>query len=204
MASESPSRLGVLGGTFDPPHLGHLILAECALDALNLEAVLFVPAADPPHKDGDTLTPIEHRLAMVEAAIAGNSRFALSRADLDRPGPHYTVDMLKLLHEEYAGAELYFLMGGDSLHELLTWRDPAGILAQAHLGVARRSDAPLDLTDLALRLPGIMKRVATIQAPVIGISATLIRKRLQSGASIRYQVLPEVEAYIVEHGLYRA
>jgi nicotinate-nucleotide adenylyltransferase len=204
MASESPSRLGVLGGTFDPPHLGHLILAECALDALHLEAVLFVPAAEPPHKNGSTITPIDHRLVMVEAAIAGNPRFALSRVDLDRPGPHYTVDMLKILRQAYPETELYFLMGGDSLYDLLTWRDPAGIIAQAHLGVARRSDTPLDLTDLAIRLPGIIKRVATIQAPVIGISATLLRKRIQNGASIRYQVPLEVESYIVENGLYLA
>jgi nicotinate-nucleotide adenylyltransferase len=204
MASESPSRLGILGGTFDPPHLGHLILAECALDALHLDAVLFAPAAEPPHKDGDMITPVEHRLAMVELAIAGNPHFALSRVDLDRPGPHYTVDMLTLLHGEYPAAELYFLMGGDSLHDLLTWRDPAGIIAQAHLGVARRPDSPLDLTDLAVHLPGLVQRVATITAPIIGISATLLRKRIQSGASIRYQVPPEVESYIVEHRLYLA
>ncbi len=204
MASESPSRLGILGGTFDPPHLGHLILAECALDALHLKAVLFVPAAEPPHKNGDTITPIDHRLAMVELAIAANPRFALSRADLDRPGPHYTVDMLKILGREYPDAELYFLMGGDSLHDLLTWHDPAGIIAQAHLGVARRPDAPLDLTELAAQLPGIVKCVATINAPMIGISATLLRRRIQEGASIRYQVPPEVERYIVENRLYLA
>jgi nicotinate-nucleotide adenylyltransferase len=204
MASESPSRLGILGGTFDPPHLGHLILAECAFDALHLDAVLFAPAAEPPHKDGDTVMLVEHRLAMVELAIAENAHFALSRVDLDRPGPHYTVDMLKILHREYPDAELYFLMGGDSLNDLLTWRDPAGIIAQAHLGVARRPDSPLDLTDLAAHLPGLIKRVATIAAPMVGISATHLRKCVQSGASIRYQVPLEVERYIVEHRLYLA
>lgn len=200
--TETSLRLGVLGGSFDPPHLGHLLLAEMALDALGLARVLFVPAADPPHKTARVLTPIRHRLAMLEAAVADNPRFAISRADIDRPGPHYTVDMLRLICAEYPGAALYFLLGGDSLRDILTWRDPAGIIAQASLAVMRRPGAKIDLSDLAAQLPGIAERVAFIDAPVVGISATDLRDRIRAGVSVRYQMPDAVIRYIYDHHLY--
>jgi len=200
----SSSTVGILGGTFDPPHLGHLILAETARDALNLEQVVFVPAANPPHKgNGDVqVTPIEHRWQMVVAATANNPHFRLSTADMLRPGPHYTVDMLRIVQAEYPGAQLYFLLGGDSLRDLATWRDPAGIVAQARLAVMRRPGAVIDLTEMERQIPGISARVHFVDAPVIGISATAIRERVRAGQSIRYLVPADVERYIGEHGLY--
>lgn len=200
--TETSLRLGVLGGSFDPPHLGHLLLAEMALDALGLARVLFVPAADPPHKMARVLTPVHHRLAMLEAAVADNPRFAISHTDIDRPGPHYTVDMLRLVCAEYPGATLYFLLGGDSLRDILTWRDPAGIIAQASLAVMRRPGAKIDLSDMAAQLPDIAERVAFIDAPVVGISATDLRDRIRAGVSVRYQTPDAVIRYIYDHHLY--
>ncbi len=204
MADLSPARhaLGIFGGTFDPPHVGHLILAESACDALNLSQVLFVPAADPPHKHNLAITPIQHRLAMLQIAIADNPRFAISDVDLARPGPHYTADTLRILHEQHANAALYFLLGGDSLHDLPTWREPDKIIAQAKLAVVRRPGAALDLAKLEGQLPGIADCIVFVDAPIVGISATTLRERMRRGHSIRYQVPEAVERYIATNQLY--
>jgi len=199
----SPQRLGVLGGTFDPPHYGHLVLAETARVCLRLDRVLFVPAGQPPHKPDRPVTPSHHRAAMVDAALADNPAFALSSVDLERPGPHYTVEMLALLGQEYPGAELYFLMGGDSLAEFLTWRDPAGIVRQARLAVMRRSGCEGDLEALEQAVPGLRERLVWIDAPYLDIAATDLRRRVREGLPLRYLVPPRVEAYIREHRLYR-
>jgi nicotinate-nucleotide adenylyltransferase len=196
--------LGILGGTFDPPHLGHLILAEMAADSLNLDRVLFVPAGDPPHKSDDAVrAPAHHRAAMVECAIAGNPHFALARVDLDRPGPHYSVDMLGILREEHPQAQLYFLIGGDSLHDLPTWSRPQALLQRAMLGVMRRPGASVDLAGLEQILPGIRDRIVWIDAPQIDISASTLADRIAAGQSIRYQTPDAVHEYIVQNGLYR-
>lgn len=197
-------RLGVLGGTFDPPHYGHLALAETARVQLRLARVLFVPAGDPPHKPGYPLSPAVHRAAMVRAAIADNSAFILSRVDLDRPGPHYTVDMLAILREMFGGAEFYFLMGGDSLAELLTWYDPAGIVRQATLAVMERPGWAADMTALERKIPDIRERVVWLDAPRLDLSATDLRRRVREGLPIRYLVPPAVEVYIREHHLYQS
>ncbi len=199
----TPSKLGILGGTFDPPHLGHLILAEAAYEALGLTCVLFLPAADPPHKFTQPITPIKHRMAMLRAAMTANPHFAVSDVDATRPGPQYTVDTLAILHAQRPKADLYFLMGGDSLRDFLSWRDPVGIIRQARLAVMRRPGSTVDLTALAEKLPGIADRVLFVDAPVIGIAATTLRERVRAGLSIRYQVPKAVERYIAEHGLYR-
>jgi len=183
--------------------LGHLILAESACDALGLEQVLFAPAADPPHKHNLAITQIEHRLAMLEAAIADNPRFALSDVDVARPGPHYTADMLRLLSEQHPHADLYFILGGDALRDILTWHEPAEILKWARLAAMGRPGATLDLTAMYDKLPNLADRLMFVDAPVIGISATLLRERLHAGHSIRYLVPESVERYIAEHGLYR-
>lgn len=198
-----PERLGVLGGTFDPPHYGHLALAEAAREQLGLTRVLFVPAGEPPHKPGRPITPAHHRAAMVQAAIADNPAFVLSRVDLDRPGPHYTVDMLALLEQEYPRAVFFFLMGSDSLVEFPTWRDPAGILRKAVLAVMNRPGYPVDWEALERAVPGIRERVVFVDAPMLDISASDLRRRAREGRSLRYLVPPAVEAYIREHGLYR-
>jgi len=195
-------RIGVLGGTFDPPHYGHLAMAETARVQLALEKVLFVPAGQPPHKMDMVLSPARHRLAMVEAAIADNPAFAVSRADLDRPGPHYTVDLLRHLRRDYPGADLYFLMGADSLAELLTWRDPAGILEQARLAVMPRTGYEPDVEALMAALPALRERLIWLDIPFIEIAATDLRRRVRVGLPIRYLVPPAVEAYIRRERLY--
>ncbi|NDJ76842.1 MAG: nicotinate (nicotinamide) nucleotide adenylyltransferase [Chloroflexi bacterium] len=203
-SAKHPDRIGIYGGTFDPPHLGHLILAETAAGALNLARVLFVPAAQPPHKaPGDIRTPAHHRLAMVERAVAGNPRFALSRADMDRPGPHYSVDMLRLLRREFPEPEFVFLIGADSLDELPTWSRPLELLALAWLGVMRRPGATPDLQHLERTLPGLTERVLWVDAPEIGISATGTAERVATGRSIRYLTPDAVCDYIEENKLYR-
>lgn len=193
----------MIGGTFDPPHYGHLVLAENGRAQLDLDGVLFVPAAQPPHKPEQPITEARHRVAMVEAAIADNESFALSRVDLDRPGPHYTVDMLGILNETYPGARLFFLMGGDSLAEFLSWRDPAGIVEQAHLAVMQRPGWEADLASLEEALPDIRERLAWLDAPHLQISGTDLRRRLREGLPIRYLVPPRVHDYVREHALYR-
>jgi nicotinate-nucleotide adenylyltransferase len=203
MGSESApvKRIGILGGTFDPPHYGHLILAELAADSLNLDRVLFVPAADPPHK-GALRSSAEHRVALVERAIAGNPRFALSRVDLDRPGPHYSVEMVRLLQAEYPDATLIFLIGGDSLRDLPGWSRPDELIRLVRLGVMRRPGSAPDLTQLEREIPGIRERVDWIDAPQIEISASALAQRVRAGLSIRYQTPDAVRAYIEEHRLY--
>ncbi len=198
-------RVGVYGGTFDPPHLGHLILAETAADSLQLSRVLFVPAADPPHKTAATIrASAAHRVAMVELAIADNPRFALSRVDVDRAGPHYSVDMLRLLRAEYPRAELVFLIGVDSLRDLPTWSRPQELITLARLGVMRRPFVEVDLAALEAQLPGVGARIAWIDAPLIDIAARDLARRVACGYSIRYQVTDNVRAYIARHKLYRS
>lgn len=194
-------RLGILGGTFDPPHMGHLIIAECARDTLQLDTVLFVPAGNPPHKE--TVSPAEHRYQMVVTAARANRAFTVSRVDLDRPGPHYSADMLTILCRAYPTAEVYFLLGSDSLNDLPRWHDPGRILTQAKLGVIRRPSIPVDMDALEITLPGVTATVSWVNAPEIDISATELRERVQRQASIRYQVPDAVINYIQSAGLYR-
>lgn len=197
------SRIGILGGSFDPPHLGHLILAEYALDGLGLDRILFVPAGDPPHKLHEAQTPVARRLAMLERALDGHPQFGISRVDIDRPGPHYTVDMLRLLAQQHPDAELYFIMGGDSFRDLLRWHQPAQVVAQCYLAVMRRPGDGVEPHMHDDALPGLSARVTLLDAPLIGISSTLIMERVRQGKSIRYLVPDAVRAYIDGHQLYR-
>ena len=197
------SRLGILGGTFDPPHYGHLILAEQAREQLVLDRVLWLPAADPPHKQDRMISGIDDRLAMLAFALADNPAFEVSLVDVRRPGPHFTIDTLDLLAAEFPGAELLFLIGGDSLEHLLSWRDPRGIVRRACLGVMQRPGARYDLTHLEAAIPGLRNRLIIINAPLIEISGADIRDRVRARRSIRYFLPPRVEAYIYERGLYQ-
>ncbi|MCZ7545926.1 MAG: nicotinate-nucleotide adenylyltransferase [Anaerolineae bacterium] len=196
--------MGIFGGTFDPPHLGHLVLAETCADALALAHVLWTPAADPPHKRDLAITLAAQRVAMVEAAIAGNPRFALSRVDLERPGPHYSVDMVRIVAAQYPpGTPLYFLIGGDSLRDLPTWHEPARLLECCWLAVMRRPGDNVDTGALEDQLPGLAARLRVIDAPLIEISGSEIRRRVRDGQSIRYRVPDRVAAYIAREGLYK-
>ena len=197
-------RLGILGGTFDPIHIGHLILAEEAWHQLGLDQVLLAPAADPPHKRGQGKSPADHRVRMVELAIADNPHLALSRIDVDRPGPHYTLDMVRLLQEQYGpGASLYFLMGLDSLADLPTWHRPLDLMQHCHLVAFSRPDAAFDWEALEMALPGVRSRVILLPMPLLQISSSDLRDRARQGRPLRYQVLPQVERYIHEQQLYR-
>jgi nicotinate-nucleotide adenylyltransferase len=197
-------RLGILGGSFDPPHLGHLIIAQEAAAHLGLARVLFVPTRIQPLKQGRPTTPAADRVAMVERAIADNPLFALSRADVDHPGPSYTVDLLARLRAESGPADLFwFIVGQDALTTLLAWRDPAGILARTRLAIAPRPDVAVDWAPLDAALPTLRQQIDWLPGPLIAISATDLRARVAAGRPIRYQVPAGVEAYIGEHQLYK-
>lgn len=194
--SARPRRVGVFGGSFDPVHVGHLILAEEAVTRLRLDRLLFVPAARPAHKRTRALAPIADRVAMLRLATRGNPRFAVSRIEADLPGVAYTVRTLERLARAER-ASLYFLMGQDSLEEFGTWREPARILSLARLAVLPRGDGRRPRLAPALR-----RRVVFLDAPRVGVSSTEIRRRLRSGRSVRYWVPEPVLAYLERHGLY--
>jgi len=197
-----------MGGTFDPIHYGHLVIAEEVRATLDLTEMVFVPAGQPPHKPGRAITAAEHRLAMLELAIASNPHFTISLVDLERAGPSYTAETLQLLNEQWgADTAIYFVIGWDSLEYLLTWHDPAGILEQLTYLVAvhrpGHTEVPGYLEALEARLPGIKQRLLTVPAPQLDISATDLRQRVAEERPIKYQTPEAVEQYIVQHSLYR-
>jgi len=197
-------RVGVFGGTFDPIHIGHLVSAEEVRVKLELERVVFVPARLPPHKLDHVVSPVEHRLTMVELAIASNPHFAVSRVDIDRSGPSYTVDTIELLRDAWGpDVEIYFIMGSDSLLDILTWHDPRRLIRLCHFAVVNRPGYQVDLDELDALLPGVASRVKMLNAPELDISSTDIQRRVREGLSIKYQVPEAVEAYIYEHKLYQ-
>jgi nicotinate-nucleotide adenylyltransferase len=197
-------RVGVFGGTFDPIHVGHLILAEEAWFQLQLDCVYLVPAGDPPHKQDRPITPVHHRLCMAELATADIDYFTISRVDADRPGPHYAADMLRQLQGQLgAETELYFLMGMDSLRDLPTWREPMWLVKNCKLVALSRHDIQPDWTHLSVALPGIREHVIVLDMPELEIASSSLRERLCAGQTIRHQVPRAVEAYIHKHGLYR-
>jgi nicotinate-nucleotide adenylyltransferase len=196
-------RLGVLGGTFDPIHYGHLVAAQEAWYQLDLEQVLFAPVGHPPHKLDEPLSPVHHRLRMVELAIEGRAGFALSRVDVDRPGPHYTADMLALLHQAWGpGIDIFFVVGSDSLADILDWYQPERIIAQAKLAVARRPGTGVDVDALERMLPGLRAQVCWVEIPLLEISSTSLRARVRQGRPISFLLPPAVEAYVLGQGLY--
>lgn len=197
-----------MGGTFDPIHYGHLAVAEEVRFALNLAEMVFVPAGQPPHKQDNAISTTRDRLAMLELALASNPRFSISHIDIERDGPSYTVDTLRLLHEQWGEqTALYFVIGWDSLEYFLTWHDPVGILAQLTALVAVRrpgyEDDPREVERMEQRLPGLKERLRVVPAPQLEISATDLRRRVAEGRPIKYQVPEVVEQYIAEHHLYR-
>ncbi len=196
-------RYGVFGGTFDPPHFGHLALAKAALGQLRLDKVLWVITADPPHKRDALIAPVADRLDMVAAAITGQPDFEISRVDVDRPGPHWAADTVAILSRERPGSELVYLMGGDSLRDLPTWGRPRELLAIATLGVLQRPGAEANLRLLEGALPGITDRVAFVSAPRLDVSSRAIRQRVAAGQPVDSMVPPAVAAIIQARALYR-
>lgn len=195
-------RIGVLGGTFDPVHLGHLVIACEMQFELDLDLVLWVPAGDPPHKPDQVITQASHRVRMLELALADREGFVIDRTDLERAGPSYTADTVARIQANHPEDRMFFLMGADSLRDLHTWREPERILAVAELGVARRPDVEIDLEDAIERLPALRDRVTIVNVPLIGITSRDLRRRVAHGEPIAYQVPPDVERYISEHNLY--
>ena len=201
--------IGILGGTFDPVHIAHLAIAEEAREAVGLERVLFVPAGVPVHKSGRPISPAEDRVAMVAAAIADNPAFALSRAEVDRPGPSYAVDTLETLAAEITAAggrpDLVFILSSEAYAGLPTWHRPERILELCRMAVVPRPGVdPVDPAAMARLVPGADRRTIVIDGPLLAASGSTIRARVAAGRSIRYLVPDAVIAYIGDHGLYRA
>jgi nicotinate-nucleotide adenylyltransferase len=195
-------RLGLLGGTFDPPHYGHLLAAQEVTWRLNIDRVLFLPARQNPLKRGEPSSSAEDRCEMVALAVADNPSFELSRLDLDRPPPSYTADLLRALQSPEH--ELFFLVGADILPELPKWREPQQIVQLARLVVVNRPGAPPpDLERVETVLPGVRERVERVQIPGVDVSSREIRKRVAAGRPIRYLTPPAVERYIIDRRLYR-
>jgi nicotinate-nucleotide adenylyltransferase len=195
-------RLGLFGGTFDPIHLGHLILAEQCREACGLDRVWLIVAGSPPHKPGGR-TAVGHRLEMARIAVAGHPGFAVSDVEATRPGPHYSVETLESIRRDHPGDELFFLIGADSLADLPSWREPARIAQLATIVVVNRPG--LEEVDPA-RLPDFgpgSRPLVWVSIPPVGIASSDLRRRLAEGRSIRYMVPRGVEAYIDAHGLYR-
>jgi len=197
-------RLGLFGGTFDPIHLGHLILAEGCREACALDRVWFVVAGAPPHKPGNR-TSVADRLEMVRIATAGHPAFEVSELETSRPGPHYSVETLEQVHRQRPEDELFFLIGADSLADLPHWREPERIAALATMVVV---DRPLGtmVQPLTPHWPDLgpsARPFGLVKIPPIGIASNDLRQRVAEGRSIRYQVPRGVEAYIEAHGLYR-
>jgi nicotinate-nucleotide adenylyltransferase len=195
-------RAGVFGGTFDPVHYGHLLLAEQCREQLGLDAVWFMPAADPPHKQGRDVSSAEHRVAMLELATAGHPAFTIRRDELHRSGPSYTVETLQQLRESEPAAELVLLIGADSLLDLPDWREPRRILQLAIVAAVNRGRAPADPEAIVAALPEARDRVVRVQMPAVDLSASDIRGRAAAGRSLRYMTPRAVEEYIRQHRLY--
>jgi len=198
-------RVGVLGGTFDPVHVGHLIVAQEVLARLELDEILFVPARVSPFKRDAQAAPAEDRAAMLALALQSEPHFRVSRVDLDRPAPSFTVDTLRILHHRMGpDVELTFVVGADALATFAEWREPEAILGLARLACVTRPGTPVDLAALQGALPTIVERADCVHGLEVGISSTDIRRRVAAGDPIRFHVHPAVERYIARHGLYRA
>lgn len=195
-------RLGILGGTFDPPHVGHLAIAQDAWARLPLDRVLFVPAAVPPHKIGAVCTAPDLRLEMVRAAIAGDDRFEASPIELERTGPSYTVDTLRALTKRQPAAELFLLLGADQFREIGTWRESAELARLAQLVVVPRGDEDAGAMDAARRALPADARVTRLDATRVDVSSTEIRRRRAAGEPIRYLVPDDVLRVIERERLY--
>jgi len=191
-------KLGLLGGTFDPVHKAHLVIAERVYETCELDRVLFVPAASPPHKNDVTITPFDHRLRMIELAIVDNPQFAASSIESLRPGKSFTTDTLAEMRRLYPEAELYWIIGADSACELHTWRDPGRLIKLAQFVVVGRPGWSLDNVD-----PRLHELLVPVEMSMMDVSSTEIRALMRKGKGIRDYVPVEVAEYIEQHGLYK-
>lgn len=205
LTPDARRRIGILGGTFDPPHIGHLWLATLAADALDLDRVLFMPAGKPPHKLDRKVSAAAHRLLMTRLAIGNDQLFELSIIEMERPGASYTVDSLELLQRAYGGdARLFLVMASDSLAQIDTWRDPDRILALAEWAIGPRPAAEMPSRSfLEGRFGSAASRIHLLSGPGLDVSASVIRERVAAGRTIRYLVPQAVEELIADRHLYR-
>lgn len=203
-AGSTSEKIGYFGGTFDPPHIGHLILAGEAAVQFNLTRLLWVITPDPPHKQDQTLAPLPHRIEMLKRMIVDNPLFEISDLEMNRPGPHYTIDTVRLLAKQEPNADIILLLGGDSLRDLPTWRLNADLVtAVSKIGVMRRPGDFADLSALEEKLPGIKEKIMFIDALLQPVSSRELRRRIAAGEMVRYYVPPSVYEYIETHHLYR-
>jgi nicotinate-nucleotide adenylyltransferase len=197
-------RIGILGGTFDPPHIGHLWLATLVADALNLDRILFMPAAQPPNKQEQRLTRPTDRVLMTRLAIQGEARFGLTMIEMERPGPSYTIDSIEQLQETYPDAQLFLVMATDSLRQIDTWREPDRLLSKVEWAVGPRPGAEMPSAEgLAARFGPAAGRIHLLDGPSLDVSSSQIRERVASGHAIRYLVPRAVEELIASRRLYR-
>ncbi len=195
-------RVGLLGGTFDPPHVGHLWLAETAQEQLDLDIVLFLPVGQPPHKLDRPVTAVHHRLAMTKLAIQRHPRFALDAADCERPCPHTTASLLPLMQAKHPDDTFWLLVGADSLQDFPTWENPTRLIALCRLAALPRPGVALDWDRLETAVPGIRAAVDLLDGPTLALSSTEIRHWSWAGRSIRYLVTTAVHDYLSTHKLY--
>ena len=199
-----PERIGIFGGTFDPPHLGHLILASEAHVQLKLTRLLWVLTPVPPHKMNRPISSLDDRLAMVKLALNDERSFELSNIEIERPGPHYTLDTIGVFSKLYPNDDLILLLGGDSLRDLPTWHRPADLVAACHqIGVMRRPGDSIDMDNLEAKIPGLKAKVKFVEAPLLEIASSEIRQRAARGLPFRYYLLPAVYQYIQKQNLYK-
>ena len=197
-------RLGILGGTFDPPHVGHLWLATLAADALNLDRVLFMPAAQPPHKGGRLITRATDRLLMTRLAIQGDPTFELCPIEMERTGPSYTIDSVTELKRAYPDAQHFLVMASDSLAQIDTWREPDRLLVEVEWAVGPRTGSEMpDRSALEARFGPGASRIHLLDGPSLAVSSSDIRRRVAAGLAIRYLVARDVEELILQRHLYR-
>ena len=196
------TRIGILGWTFDPPHRAHISLAETALQQLQLIRAFFAPAADPPHKHGKIRASITQRLAMLERAVSGCPQFEISLVDVERPGPHNSVDTARIFGERYPGAELFFIMGADALAKLPTWRQPNELLRRCKIAVMKRQGYGFHAAIENTPLLELVERCVLLDRPQLAISSNDLLDRLQQGKDVSAMLAPNVLAYIQCEGIY--
>jgi nicotinate-nucleotide adenylyltransferase len=197
-------KIGIFGGTFDPPHIGHLILAEEASEQLHLDHVLWVLTPFPPHKISQKISPLQDRISMVLLAISGNRKFSLSRVDIDRKRPHYAANTVSILREKSPADEFYYLMGTDSLNDLPSWHEPVQFVSLCQgIGILTRQGVSVDTTELEEEIPGLREKLHFLETPIIEISGSEIRRRVEGGKQFRYFVPDKIYHYILNHKLYQ-
>jgi nicotinate-nucleotide adenylyltransferase len=200
-----PPRIGIFGGTFDPPHRGHQALARAARRQLGLDRLLWVLTPDPPHKQGLSITPLPERLGMLRLALHGHPAYEISTVEMERPGPHFALDTVRAVGRQNPGVGLVYLMGGDSLQNLPNWHRPTELVAHLDaLGVLRRPGDSLDMEGLEQAIPGLRAKVRWVEVPPVDVSGREIRARAASGRSFRRFLQAGVYRYIVENHLYRS